>query len=42
VLDLTPDFLVLSYQAIRASYGVRRGGFAPALTDQEVITMEIC
>jgi hypothetical protein len=30
------------YQAIRASYGVRRGGFAPALTDQEVITMEIC
>lgn len=30
------------YQAIQATYPVRRGGFAPALTDEEVITMEIC
>src|SRR5919108_3479160 len=30
------------YQVIQASYPLRRGGFAPALTDQEVITMEIC
>ncbi len=30
------------YQVIQAAYPVRRGGFAPALTDEEVITMEIC
>ena len=30
------------YQAIQATYPVRRGGFAPALTDEEVITIEIC
>jgi hypothetical protein len=30
------------YQVIRDMYSVRRGGFAPALTDEEVITMEIC
>jgi hypothetical protein len=30
------------YQAIRTRYPVRRGGFAPALSDEEVITMEIC
>ena len=30
------------YQVIQATYPLRRGGFAPALTDQEVITMEIC
>lgn len=30
------------YQAIRSQYRLRRGGFAPALTDEEVITMEIC
>jgi hypothetical protein len=30
------------YQAIRDTYPLRRGGFAPALSDQEVITMEIC
>ena len=30
------------YQVIQATYPFRRGGFAPALTDQEVITMEIC
>lgn len=30
------------YAAIRARYGVRHGGFAPALSDAEVITLEIC
>ncbi len=30
------------YALIRAAYGVRHGGFAPALTDEEVITLEIC
>jgi hypothetical protein len=30
------------YQAILKRYRLRRGGFAPALTDEEVITMEIC
>ncbi len=30
------------YQAIQACCPVRRGGFAPALTDEEVITIEIC
>ena len=30
------------YQAITAAYPVRRGGFAPALTDEEVITLDIC
>jgi hypothetical protein len=30
------------YQVICDTYPLRRGGFAPALTDQEVITMEIC
>lgn len=30
------------YQAIAAQMPIRRGGFAPDLTDQEVITMEIC
>jgi hypothetical protein len=25
------------YQAIKAAYPLRRGGFAPALTDEEVI-----
>jgi hypothetical protein len=29
-------------QILRKSYRVRRGGFAPALTDEEVITIEIC
>jgi len=37
-------FLVVCehYQAIKEKYRIRRGGFAPALTDEEVITMEIC
>lgn len=30
------------YQIIKAQYNLRRGGFAPALTDEEVITIEIC
>ena len=30
------------YAILRAAYGVRHGGFAPALTDEEVITMEMC
>jgi hypothetical protein len=30
------------YRVIKNTYPVRRGGFAPALSDEEVITMEIC
>ncbi len=30
------------YQVIKNTYPVRRGGFAPALSDEEVITMELC
>jgi hypothetical protein len=30
------------YRAIKNRYPLRRGGFAPALTDEEVLTMEIC
>jgi Transposase DDE domain len=30
------------YQALRAAYTVRQGGCDPALTDEEVITIEIC
>jgi len=29
------------YQIIKERYPIRRGGFAPALTDEEVITIEI-
>jgi len=43
------DFIITVYclvcehcQAVKAQYPIRRGGFAPALTDEEVITMEIC
>jgi hypothetical protein len=43
------DFIITVYllvcehfPAIKARYPLRRGGFAPALTDEEVITMEIC
>lgn len=37
-------FLVICehYKAVKKQYRLRRGGFAPALTDEEVITMEIC
>jgi len=35
--------LVVEYYAIvKETYPIRRGGFPPALTDEEVITMEIC
>jgi len=30
------------YQVIKNIYSLRRGGFAPALSDEEVITMELC
>ncbi len=30
------------YGIIKQQCGLRRGGFAPALSDEEVITMEIC
>ena len=30
------------YQVIKDQYRLRRGGFAPDLTDEEMITMEIC
>jgi hypothetical protein len=30
------------YRVIAAHYPLRRGGFAPALTDEEVITIELC
>ncbi|MCB9101502.1 MAG: IS982 family transposase [Anaerolineales bacterium] len=30
------------YGIIKDQYPIRRGGFAPALTDEEVITIEIC
>jgi hypothetical protein len=43
------DFIITVYclvcdhdQAIQATYPIRRGGFAPALSDDEVITMELC
>jgi Transposase DDE domain len=34
--------VVKRYQDIAQQYSIRRGGFAPALSDEEVITMEIC
>ncbi len=44
-----PHFIIMvyllvchHYAAIKARYPIRRGGFAPALTDEEVITIEIC
>jgi hypothetical protein len=43
------DFIIIvyllvcaQYQVIKARFRVRRGGFAPALTDEEVITIELC
>jgi hypothetical protein len=30
------------YRVIAAQYRIRRGGFAPAFTDEEVITLKIC
>ncbi|MBA2731637.1 MAG: IS982 family transposase [Acidobacteria bacterium] len=34
--------VVATYKTVKEHYPIRRGGFAPALTDEEVITMEIC
>ncbi len=34
--------VVETYKIIKQQYKLRRGGFPPALTDEEVITMEIC
>ena len=34
--------VVETYKTVKEQYLLRRGGFAPALTDEEVITMEIC
>jgi hypothetical protein len=34
--------VVEQYRVISTQFKLRRGGFAPALTDEEVITMEIC
>ena len=43
------DFIITTYclvcdyyQMIKAQYKIRRGGLAPALTDEEVMTIEIC
>ena len=30
------------YRVIKNTYPLRQGGFAPALSDEEVLTMEIC
>ena len=34
--------VVEHYQALTAQRPLRRGGFSPTLSDEEVITMEIC
>jgi hypothetical protein len=34
--------VVETYKVVKERYKLRRGGFPPALTDEEVITMEIC
>lgn len=34
--------VVEHYHLVKEKYRLRRGGFAPALTDEEVSTMEIC
>ena len=34
--------VVTTYNTVKERYPIRRGGFAPALTDEEVSTMEIC
>ncbi len=34
--------VVETYKIIKEHHRIRRGGFAPALTDEEVITLEIC
>lgn len=40
---ITVDCLVCEhYQVIKNTYALRRGGFAPALRDEEGLTLEIC
>ncbi len=34
--------VVETFKTVKEKYPIRRGGFAPALTDEEVITIEIC
>ena len=34
--------VVEAYKTVNEKYKIRRGGFPPAVTDEEVITMEIC
>lgn len=34
--------VVENYKIIKEQFKIRRGGFAPVLTDEEVITMEVC
>ena len=34
--------VVENYKIVKENYKIRRGGFPPALTDEEVMTMEIC
>src|SRR5215210_5425498 len=34
--------VVETYKTVKEHRPIRRGGFPPALTDEEVITMEIC
>jgi hypothetical protein len=34
--------VVEAYRTVKERYRIRHGGFPPALTDEEVITMEIC
>jgi hypothetical protein len=34
--------VVEAYKTVEERYRIRRGGFPPSLTDEEVITMEIC
>lgn len=31
-----------TYKTVQEQYPIRRGGFPPALTDEEVIAVEIC
>src|SRR2546423_2228642 len=34
--------VVEAYKTVKEKYKIRRGGFPPAFTHEEVITMEIC
>jgi len=41
-LNSACDTSTKGYQAVAAGRRIRRGGVAPALSDEEVITIEIC